>query len=90
MNRSELLDAIAGTTDVSKKDIASVIDAMQDVISDALVKGDRVALTGFGTFQTSERKARTGVNPATGEKIQISACTVPRFVFGKKVKEKVK
>jgi nucleoid DNA-binding protein len=90
MNRSELLDAIAGTTDVSKKDIASVIDAMQDVISDALVKGDRVALTGFGTFQTSERKARTGVNPATGEKIQIAACTVPRFVFGKKVKEKVK
>lgn len=90
MNRSELVDAIAENSEVSKRDIASVIDVMQDVISDALVNGDKVALTGFGTFQTSERKARTGVNPATGEKIQIAACTVPKFVCGKKLKEKVK
>ena len=90
MNKSELIDAIAENTDVSKKDVGSVIDAMQDVISDALVNGDKVALTGFGTFQTSDRKARTGINPATGEKIQIGACTVPKFVCGKALKEKVK
>ena len=90
MNKSELVDAIAENTDLSKKDVASVIDAMQDVVSDALVNCDKVALTGFGTFQTSERKARTGINPATGEKIQIAACTVPKFVCGKALKEKVK
>jgi DNA-binding protein HU-beta len=90
MNKSELIDAISENTDVSKKDVGSVIDAMQDVISDALVSGEKVALTGFGTFQTSDRKARTGINPATGEKIQIAACTVPKFVCGKALKEKVK
>lgn len=90
MNKSELIDAIAENTDLSKKDVASVIDAMQDVVSDALVNGDKVALTGFGTFQTSERKARTGINPATGEKIQIAACTVPKFVCGKALKDKVR
>jgi nucleoid DNA-binding protein len=90
MNKSELIDAIAENTDVSKKDVGSVIDAMQDVISGALVYGDKVALTGFGTFQTSDRKARTGINPATGEKIQIAACTVPKFVCGKALKEKVR
>jgi DNA-binding protein HU-beta len=90
MNKSELIDAIAENTNISKKDVGSVIDAMQDVISNALANGDKVALTGFGTFQTSDRKARTGINPATGEKIQIAACTVPKFVCGKTLKEKVK
>ena len=90
MNKSELVDAIAGKTDLSKKDVAGVIDALQEVVSDALVKGEKVALTGFGTFQTSARKARTGINPATGEKIQIAACTVPKFVVGKSLKQKVK
>jgi len=90
MNKSELVDAIAGKAGLSKKDVASVIDAMQEVIGDALVKGDKVALTGFGTFQTSYRKARMGVNPATGQKIQIAASTVPKFVCGKTLKEKVK
>ena len=90
MNKSELVDAIAKKTDLSKKDVASVVDALQDVVSGSLVKGEKVALTGFGTFQTSERKARTGINPATGQKIQIAACTVPKFVVGKTLKEKVK
>jgi len=70
--------------------VASAVDALQDVISEALVRGEKVALTGFGTFQTSDRKARTGINPATGEKIQIAACTVPKFVVGKSLKDKVK
>jgi nucleoid DNA-binding protein len=90
MNKSELVDAIAAKTDLSKKDVASVVDALQGVVSDALVRGEKVALTGFGTFQTSERKARAGINPATGEKIQIAACTVPKFVVGKSLKEKVR
>jgi len=73
MNKSELVDAVAEKTGLSKKDVAGAIDAFQEVIGDALVKRDKVALVGFGTFQTSDRKARAGINPKTGEKIQIAA-----------------
>lgn len=90
MNKAELVDAVVEKTGLSKKDIAGTIDALQEVIGEALVKGDKVALVGFGTFQTSQRKARTGRNPQTGEEIQISACTVPKFVVGKALKQKVK
>jgi nucleoid DNA-binding protein len=90
MNKAELVDAVSNKTNLSKKDVASVIDAMQDSISDTLAKGDKVSLVGFGTFQVSKRKARTGLNPRTRETIQIAACTVPKFVAGKALKEKVK
>lgn len=90
MNKAELVDAISRKTDLSKKDIASVIDAMQESITDSLMKGDKVALVGFGTFQVSKRKARTGLNPRTRETIHIPACTVPKFVAGKGLKEKVR
>ncbi len=90
MNKSELVDAVAEKTGLSKKDVAGAIDAFQEVIGDALVKRDKVALVGFGTFQTSDRKARAGINPKTGEKIQIAARTVPKFVVGKALKQKVK
>ncbi|MBE3114243.1 MAG: HU family DNA-binding protein [Actinobacteria bacterium] len=90
MNKAELVGAISSKTDLSKKDIASVIDAMQESITDVLVKGDKVSLVGFGTFQVSKRKARTGLNPRTRETIQIPACTVPKFVAGKGLKEKVR
>jgi len=90
MNKTELVEAIVGKTDFSKKDVAAVLDGFQEVVTDALVKRDKVALIGFGTFQTSDRSARTGINPATGEKIQIAARTVPKFVFGKALKDKVK
>lgn len=90
MNKAELVDAVSGKTNLSKKDVASVIDAMQESISDTLAKGDKVSLVGFGTFQVSKRKARTGLNPRTRETIQIAACTVPKFVAGKALKEKVK
>lgn len=90
MNKAELVDAVSGKTNLSKKDVASVIDAMEESISDTLAKGDKVSLVGFGTFQVSKRKARTGLNPRTREKIQIAACTVPKFVAGKALKEKVK
>lgn len=90
MNKAELVDAISGKTDLSKKDIARVIDAMQESIAKALAKGDKVSLVGFGTFQVSKRKARTGLNPRTRETIRIPACTVPKFVAGKGLKEKVR
>ena len=90
MNKAELVDAISGKTGLSKKDIASVIDAMQDSITNTLVKGNKVSLVGFGTFQVSKRKARTGLNPRTRATIQIPACTVPKFVAGKGLKEKVR
>ncbi len=90
MNKSELVDAVAEKAGLSKKDVAGTIDALQDVISEALVKGDKVALVGFGTFQVSQRKARTGRNPQTGKEIQIAACTVPKFVVGKSLKDKVR
>lgn len=90
MNKAELVDAISGKTDLSKKDIASVIDAIQESITDVLVKGGKVSLVGFGTFQVSNRKARTGMNPRTRKTIRIPARTVPKFVAGKVLKEKVR
>jgi len=90
MNKAELVDAINGKTGLLKKDVASVIDAMQESITDTLVKGGKVSLVGFGTFQVSKRKARTGLNPRTRETIQIPACTVPKFVAGKGLKGKVR
>jgi len=90
MNKAELIDMITGKTGLLKKDVASVIEAMQKSITDVLVKGNKVSLVGFGTFRVSKRKARTGLNPRTRETIQIPACTVPKFVAGKGLKEKVK
>ncbi len=90
MNKSELVDAVVEKTGLPKKDVAGTIDAFQEVVGDALIKRDKVALVGFGTFQTSDRKARAGINPKTGEKIQIAACTVPKFVVGKALKQKVR
>jgi len=90
MNKAELIDTIASKTGLSKKDVASVIGAMQKSITDVLVKGNKVSLVGFGTFQVSKRKARAGLNPRTREPIRIPACTVPKFVAGKRLKEKVK
>ncbi|HAJ94914.1 MAG TPA: HU family DNA-binding protein [Actinobacteria bacterium] len=90
MNKAELVEAIGGKTDFSKKDVAAMVDAFQEVVTEVLVKGEKVALIGFGTFQTAKRSARAGINPKTGEKIQISARTVPKFVFGKALKDKVR
>ncbi|MEA2015438.1 MAG: HU family DNA-binding protein [Actinomycetota bacterium] len=90
MNKAELVSDVSSKTGLSKKDVGSVVDAMQDSITDTLAKGGKVSLVGFGTFQVSNRKARVGLNPRTREKIQIPACTVPKFVAGKGLKEKVR
>jgi len=90
MTKDELINAVATKTGASKKDTMDAVDATIEVITKALSKGDKVAFTGFGTFQVSDRAARQGVNPKTGEKIQISAMTVPKFKAGKSLKEAVR
>ncbi|HCX73254.1 MAG TPA: DNA-binding protein [Candidatus Cloacimonas sp.] len=90
MNRQDLINKIAEEADVTKKAANAALNAIIDGVTDALAQGDKVSLVGFGTFMARERGARTGVNPQTGEKIQIPARTVPVFKAGKKLKEAVK
>ncbi len=89
MNKSELVDAIASTASVSKKDADSVLNALVDTVVEAVSSGDKVTLVGFGTFESRQRQAREGRNPSTGKPIQIPATTVPVFSAGKVFKEKV-
>ena len=93
MNKSELVDALADRTGMTKADAARAVDALfatdGGVLSDALKKGARVQITGFGTFEAKERKARTGRNPRTGETIQIAASKTPSFRAGKGLKDAI-
>ncbi|RMF13552.1 MAG: DNA-binding protein HU-beta [Gammaproteobacteria bacterium] len=89
MNKSELIDAIAASADISKAAAGRALDAALESITDALKKGDQVTLIGFGTFQVKERAARTGRNPQTGETINIPAAKVPGFKAGKALKDAV-
>ena len=89
MNKSDLIDAVAGDADVSKAEAARVVDAVIDSITRALKKGDTVTLVGFGTFQVRERAARSGRNPKTGETIKIGASKNPAFKAGKALKDAV-
>jgi len=89
MNKSELVDAIAAATSVTKKDAEVILTATTDVIMEAVAKGEKVVLVGFGTFMRKDRQAREGRNPSTGEPIQIPATTVPGFSAGKEFKERV-
>ncbi|MGI9251849.1 MAG: HU family DNA-binding protein [Pseudohongiellaceae bacterium] len=89
MNKSELIDAVAQSTGLSKADSNRAVDATFETITAALKRSDPVALVGFGTFVTKNRAARTGRNPQTGEPIQIKAARVPGFKAGKGLKEAV-
>jgi len=89
MNKADLVNEVAKVLK-SKKDAQSAVDAVFSNIAGALGKGDAVSLVGFGTFKVSERKARKGRNPQTGEEIYIAASKVPKFVAGKSLKETVK
>lgn len=82
MTKAELIDAVAARTDLRKKDVASVIEASVDIVSDTLRDGGEVNISGFGKLFVAERAARAGVNPRTGERIQIAATKVPRFSAG--------
>ncbi|NOY62719.1 MAG: DNA-binding protein HU-beta [Gammaproteobacteria bacterium] len=90
MNKSELVDAIAASADISKAAAGRALDGMIDSVTEALKKGDQVTLVGFGTFLVRERAARTGRNPQTGAEIQIAAAKVPAFKSGKALKDAVK
>ncbi len=89
MNKGELIDAIAAKADVTKKDADAILTAILETISEAVAKGEKVTLVGFGTFEVRERQAREGRNPSTGKPIQIPATKVPAFSAGKGFKERV-
>jgi len=89
MNKNELVDAVATTADISKAAAGRALDAAMDAIKVALKKGDSVSLAGFGVFEVSERAARTGRNPRTGESITIAASKSPKFRAGKAFKDAV-
>jgi DNA-binding protein HU-beta len=82
MNKSELVNAIAAGANLSKADAKKALDVTLNAISDALKSGDKVALLGFGNFAVTERPARTGINPATKQPIQIEAKKVVKFKAG--------
>ena len=89
MNKTELVDAIAKETGLSKKDSEKAVKAFTDTVSKELKKKGKVQLVGFGTFETAKRAARTGKNPQTGDAIKIPAATVPKFKAGKALKDAV-
>lgn len=88
-NKSDLVDALAERTSLSKKDAEQVLDTVIDVVTQTLKKGDKLTISGFGTFSVSARAARTGRNPQTGAAIQISASKNPRFKAGKVLKDAI-
>ena len=89
MNKSDLVDAIAKSAELSKDAAARALDATVDTIKKALKKGDTVSLVGFGTFKVGKRAARNGRNPRTGATIKIKAAKVPKFSAGKGLKDAV-
>ena len=89
MNRTELVAAMAAETQLSKKDAEAALKAFIDVVSAELKKGEKVQLVGFGTFEVSERAAREGRNPQTGETMKIEASKNPKFKAGKALKDAV-
>ena len=89
MNKTELIAVVAEKAELSKKDAEKAIKAFTDAVSEELVKGGKIQLVGFGTFEVAERAAREGRNPLTGEKITIAASKTPKFKAGKALKDMV-
>ena len=87
MNKSELIESVAGNADMSKAEAERAVNAMVDCIADGLRRGEQVTIVGFGTFLVRQRAARTGRNPRTGETIDIAASNVPAFKAGKNLRE---
>jgi len=90
MNREELVNEVAKSAKVTKKEAGEVLTAIIETIEGSVKKGEKVTLVGFGTFERRARAARTGRNPQTGKEIKIPAKKVPAFTAGKKFKELVK
>lgn len=89
MNKTELIDAMADSADISKAAAGRALDGMIVAITDALKNGDQVSVIGFGSFSVRERAARTGRNPQTGASIEIKASKNPAFKAGKALKDAV-
>lgn len=90
MNKTEFIEAVAEQAGVSKKDTKSVIEAVMEVVTETLKNGNSIQLTGFGTFKSVYKEASTARNPKTGEVVSVPAKNVPKFVFGKTIKEAIK
>lgn len=89
MNKTELVAAVAEAAGLSKKDAEAAVKAFTEVVSEELKKGGKIQLVGFGTFEVSERAAREGRNPRTGENMKIAASKTPKFKAGKALKDLV-
>ena len=89
MTKAELISAVAEKSNLTKKDSDKAVTAMIEAITEALVKGDKVSLVGFGTFEVKDRAARKGINPRTKEPMPIPASKLPAFKAGKALKEAV-
>ena len=89
MNKKELIEKAAQQAGLSQKDTAAALNAILATITESLVNKEKVALIGFGTFETKDRAARTGKNPRTGEAVQIEAAAVPAFKAGAGLKSAV-
>jgi DNA-binding protein HU-beta len=89
MNKTQLVEAVAKSTDLSKAKTADVVEAVLSAISGSLAQGESVTLVGFGTFAVAKRNAREGRNPLTGKPIKIAAKKAPKFTAGKGLKEVV-
>lgn len=89
-NKDALVDYISTKTDVSKKDVEAIIDLLTEKITEEIRGGNKVTLTGFGTFRVSKRKAREGINPQTKQRITIPEMSLPKFTAGKTLKEAVR
>lgn len=90
MNKTELIAVMTEKAEISKKDTEKALTAFINVVTDALVTGEKVAISGFGTFEVVERASRIGRNPKTGETIEIKASKAPKFKAGKSLKDVVK
>ena len=90
MTKADLIEALASRAGVSKKAAADLLEAFVGIVTEKIKSGEKVAITGFGTFSVSHRAARTGINPQTKEEIEIPAMDVPKFTAGKALKEAVR
>lgn len=89
MNKKELIEKVSAKAGMSKKDTEVILSAFTETVTEALKEGDKIQLVGFGTFEVQEKQARTGRNPRTGEPMEIAASRVPKFKFGKTVKDQM-
>jgi DNA-binding protein HU-beta len=90
MTKQELIETLAGETQMSKRQVETVLTTFVDIVGRTIKQGNKVSVTGFGTFDLGKRAARRGVNPQTGKEIQIPEMPMPRFRAGKRLKEIVR